>query len=214
MRSQRPSLRRLMATKCPQIHTSNSKHTCNIWSKLYLSITYLVNKMYINKHHIFSVLKEQHESEMSQLESLVVSSQELLGKQSKKFMKELDKLVMTDLTIKTLIQENDNLTQAVNEMRLKVNNSTSNNKISSSSPGCDSERKGKDAIQNSWLDHLLASCQSISRAEGVNNICDMMWCYWWVLITLLIQLSDLLISWHEWRLLHCTNSSLYSTYLW
>ena len=85
---------------------------------------------------------------MSQLESLVVSSQELLGKQSKKFMKELDKLVMTDLTIKTLIQENDNLTQAVNEMRLKVN-STSNNKTSSSSPGCDSERKGKDAIQNS-----------------------------------------------------------------
>ena len=105
--------------------------------------------MYINKHYIFSVLKEQHESEMSQLESLVVSSQELLGKQSKKFMKELDKLVMTDLTIKTLIKENDNLTQAVNEMRLKVNNSTSNNKISNSSPRCDSERKGKDAIQNS-----------------------------------------------------------------
>ena len=67
-----------------------------------------------------SVLKEQHESEMGQLESLVVTSQELLGKQSKRFMQELDKLVMTDMTIKNLIAENDHLTAAVNEMRSRL----------------------------------------------------------------------------------------------
>ena len=57
---------------------------------------------------------------MGQLESLVVTSQELLGKQSKRFMQELDKLVMTDMTIKNLIAENDHLTAAVNEMRSRL----------------------------------------------------------------------------------------------
>ena len=66
-------------------------------------------------------LKEQHESEMSQLESLVVTSQELLGKQSKRFMRELDKLVMTDINIRNLIAESDQLTAAVNEMRSRLN---------------------------------------------------------------------------------------------
>ena len=66
-------------------------------------------------------MKEQHESEMSQLESLVISSQELLGKQSRRFIKEMDKLVMTDITIKNLIEENDKLTHEVNGIKHKLN---------------------------------------------------------------------------------------------
>lgn len=57
---------------------------------------------------------------MSQLESLVITSQELVAKQSKRFIRELDKMVMTDLTIKTLIQENEALTQNINEMKLRM----------------------------------------------------------------------------------------------
>ena len=52
-----------------------------------------------------------------------MTSQELLGKQSKRFMRELDKLVMTDNTIRNLITENDQLTAAVNEMRSRLNKS-------------------------------------------------------------------------------------------
>ena len=36
-------------------------------------------------------------------------------------MRELDKLVMTDNTIRNLITENDQLTAAVNEMRSRLN---------------------------------------------------------------------------------------------
>ena len=57
---------------------------------------------------------------MSQLESLVITSQELVAKQSKKFIRELDKMVMTDLTIKTLIQENETLTVSINEMKQRM----------------------------------------------------------------------------------------------
>ena len=57
---------------------------------------------------------------MSQLESLVITGQELVAKQSKRFIKELDKMVMTDLTIKQLIQENEALTQSINEMKQKI----------------------------------------------------------------------------------------------
>ena len=57
---------------------------------------------------------------MSQLESLVITGQELVAKQSKRFIKELDKMVMTDLTIKQLIQENEALTHSINEMKQKI----------------------------------------------------------------------------------------------
>ena len=57
---------------------------------------------------------------MSQLESLVITSQELVAKQSKKFIRELDKMVMTDLTIKSLIQENEALTVSINEMKQRM----------------------------------------------------------------------------------------------
>jgi len=65
---------------------------------------------------------------MCQLESLVISSQELLGKQSKRFMRELDKLVMTDIAIKNLIEENDTLTHELNEIKQKFNQNISSTK--------------------------------------------------------------------------------------
>ena len=65
-------------------------------------------------------MKEQHESELGQLESLVTSSQELLARQSRRFMRDLDKLVMTDTNIRGLISQSDNITAAVSELRSRL----------------------------------------------------------------------------------------------
>ena len=111
-----------------------------LWSKL---LTKLIKfKTPTN----FSALKEQHESEMSQLESLVMTSQELLGKQSRKFIKELDKLVMTDITIKHLIDQNDDLTQTVNQMKQKFNISTK-----SAFKGIEEEISKEERRWGSWI---------------------------------------------------------------
>ena len=72
------------------------------------------------QQNLVSVLKEQHESELGQLESLVTSSQELLAKQSRRFMRDLDKLVMTDTNIRGLISQSDSLTAAVSELRSRL----------------------------------------------------------------------------------------------
>ena len=72
------------------------------------------------QQNLVSVLKEQHESELGQLESLVTSSQELLAKQSRRFMRDLDKLVMTDTNIRGLISQSDSLSAAVSELRSRL----------------------------------------------------------------------------------------------
>ena len=74
----------------------------------------------MSHQNLISVLKEQHESELGQLESLVSSSQELLARQSRRFMKDLDKLVMTDTNIRGLITQSDNITAAVSELRSRL----------------------------------------------------------------------------------------------
>ena len=74
----------------------------------------------MSHENLISVLKEQHESELGQLESLVSSSQELLARQSRRFMKDLDKLVMTDTNIRGLISQSDNITAAVSELRSRL----------------------------------------------------------------------------------------------
>ena len=74
----------------------------------------------MSQQNLVSVLKEQHESELGQLESLVTSSQELLAKQSRRFMRDLDKLVMTDTNIRSLISQSDNITAAVSELRSRL----------------------------------------------------------------------------------------------
>ena len=74
----------------------------------------------MSQQNLVSVLKEQHESELGQLESLVTSSQELLAKQSRRFMRDLDKLVMTDTNIRGLISQSDSLSAAVSELRSRL----------------------------------------------------------------------------------------------
>ena len=76
--------------------------------------------MKMSHQNLISVLKEQHESELGQLESLVTSSQELLARQSRRFMRDLDKLVMTDTNIRGLISQSDNITAAVSELRSRL----------------------------------------------------------------------------------------------
>ena len=50
----------------------------------------------------------------------MTSSQELLARQSRRFMKDLDKLVMTDTNIRGLISQSDNITAAVSELRSRL----------------------------------------------------------------------------------------------
>ena len=66
-----------------------------------------------------SVSKEQHKSEISQLESLVESSQELVRKQTRRYMEQMDKLVMSDTTIEQLMVDNQKLTEEINVIKQK-----------------------------------------------------------------------------------------------
>ena len=83
------------------------------------------------------VMREQHEAEMAQLESLVSSSRGLLRKQNKRFLEQVirdmvimrminsrdyskvDKLVLADSVIEQLLVDNDRLTDELG--RLKEN---------------------------------------------------------------------------------------------
>ena len=82
-------------------------------------------------------MREQHEAEMAQLESLVSSSRGLLRKQNKRFLEQVirvmltmrminlkdyskvDKLVLADSVIEQLLVDNDRLTDELG--RLKEN---------------------------------------------------------------------------------------------
>ena len=54
--------------------------------------------------------REHHMAEMSQLESLVSTSQDLLRKQVKRYMDQVEKLGMSDREIEKLIGDNQKLT--------------------------------------------------------------------------------------------------------
>ena len=58
-------------------------------------------------------------SEISQLESLVSSSQELVRKQTRRYMEQMDKLVMSDTTIEQLMVDNKKLTEEINVIKQK-----------------------------------------------------------------------------------------------
>jgi len=66
---------------------------------------------------ILSVMREQHEAEMSQLESLVSSSRGLLRKQNKRFLEQVDKLVLADSVIEQLLVDNDRLTNELGKLK-------------------------------------------------------------------------------------------------
>ena len=87
--------------------------------------------------YFLPVMREQHEAEMAQLESLVSSSRGLLRKQNKRFLEQVirdmvimrminssnyskvDKLVLADSVIEQLLVDNDRLTDELG--RLKEN---------------------------------------------------------------------------------------------
>jgi len=60
-----------------------------------------------------AVTRDRHTEEISQLESLVLSSQDLLKKQTRKYMEKVDKQVMADTNIKKLITDNQKLTEEI-----------------------------------------------------------------------------------------------------
>lgn len=66
---------------------------------------------------ILAVMREQHQTEMCQLEALVSSSQSLVRKQNRRFLEQVDKLVLADSVIEQLLVDNDRLTGEINRMR-------------------------------------------------------------------------------------------------
>ena len=52
-----------------------------------------------------------HKAEMAQLESLVCSSQDLLKKQVRRFMEQMEELCMSDRDIETLIRDAQELSE-------------------------------------------------------------------------------------------------------
>jgi len=66
---------------------------------------------------ITTVMREQHEAEMCQLESLVSSSRGLLRKQNKRFLEQVDKLVLADSVIEQLLVDNDRLTNELGKLK-------------------------------------------------------------------------------------------------
>ena len=68
---------------------------------------------------LFIVSREQHISEISQLESLVSSSQELVRKQIKRYMAQMEKLGMSDIMIEKLVADNQKLAEEINVIKKK-----------------------------------------------------------------------------------------------
>jgi len=69
--------------------------------------------------------RKQHKSQITQLEGLVSSSQELVRKQTMKYKDQVDKLVKSDMIIEQLIVDNDILTGKLYSLKgqLKVTDS-------------------------------------------------------------------------------------------
>ena len=62
---------------------------------------------------IFTEAREHHMAEISQLQYLVASSQELLRKQVKRCMDQMEELEMSDRVIEKLIDDNQKLAEEI-----------------------------------------------------------------------------------------------------
>ena len=71
-------------------------------------------------HILFTVTREHQISEISQLENLVSSSQELVMKQTRMYIERMDKLVMMDKNIAQLMSDNQKLARKINMMKKKL----------------------------------------------------------------------------------------------
>ena len=67
--------------------------------------------------YIFTAAREHQISDISQLESLVSTSQDLVRKHTREYMEKVDKLVKLDTTIKQLITDNQKLTEEINVIK-------------------------------------------------------------------------------------------------
>ena len=61
-------------------------------------------------------MREQHRAEMEQLEALVASSQGLVRRQNRRFLEQVDKLVLADSVIEQLLVDNDRLTERLGRL--------------------------------------------------------------------------------------------------
>ena len=76
--------------------------------------------MYSCNDILFKVTRENQISEISQLENLVSSSQELVMKLTRMYMERMDKLVMMDKNIAQLMSDNQKLARKINMMKKKL----------------------------------------------------------------------------------------------
>ena len=67
--------------------------------------------------YIFTAARGHQISDISQLESLVSTSQDLVRKHTREYMEKVDKLVKLDTTIKQLITDNQKLTEEINVIK-------------------------------------------------------------------------------------------------
>ena len=70
---------------------------------------------------LFLALKGQHATDISQLEALVISSQELVRKQTRKHAEQMDNLVSSDSFLDKLCSDNLNIMDQLREIKKKCN---------------------------------------------------------------------------------------------
>ena len=66
------------------------------------------------------VTRQQQIAEISQLESLVSSSQDLMRKQTRLYMEKMDKLVMMDKDVEQMMTENKTLASKIKMMKKQL----------------------------------------------------------------------------------------------
>jgi len=74
----------------------------------------------VQSSHAIAATREQHMSEISQLESLVFTSQELVRKQTRKYMEQVDKLISSDAVLEKLCQDNQIIMEQLKEIKKKL----------------------------------------------------------------------------------------------
>ena len=72
------------------------------------------------KYCLIPVTREQHILEISQLESLVFSSQELVRKQTRKYMDQVNKLTSSDAVLENLCQDNQTLMEQLKVIKERI----------------------------------------------------------------------------------------------
>ena len=78
------------------------------------------NNKAVNITLVTSVTRQQQIAEISQLESLVSSSQDLMRKQTRLYIEKMDKLVMMDKDLEQMMTENKTLASRIKMMKKQL----------------------------------------------------------------------------------------------